>query len=281
MNAKTLWSCAGLVVLLFVYACATRELRVAGSTQGGGPVPRGTYQINYSALLLDFYRNDPRMHQGAGAAPVGLKVPARVAVAQLGEMQAASTLLAELRRNSEILAGVASIPAVPPDLAGFYDYTEQSVSLGGTEKRTAPKPSDKDSLTPKDFLQELRLLSLDLGSDYLFVYGGSIDFRTKHDTLAKILDLTIIGAFVIPSDAHSLQGRAIGLLIDVKQNRIVMSVSSDTAKQELASTRYSQDTLRNLITEIRVELQKNLAQDFVKTFTARALQARSQELSKN
>lgn len=265
------------VVFIFLFLLSA----CSSSMYDSGGVPRGTYQVNYSALLLDFYRNDPRMHQSAGAAPLAVKVPARVAVAQLGELQAASALLTELRASPELMANVASVPAVPPNLAGFYQYTEQSVSLGGTEKRSAPEAGNKDSLAPKDFLQELRLLSLDLGSDYLFVYGGSIDFRTQSDAIVKLLDLTIVGAFIIPSEAHSLQGRAIGLLIDVKQDRIVLSVASDTASRGLASSRYSESALRNLITDIRAELQKNFAKEFVKTFTARALQARSGEMTKN
>ncbi|MGH7830326.1 MAG: hypothetical protein ACREP8_09135, partial [Candidatus Binatia bacterium] len=95
------------------------------------------------------------------------------------------------------------------------------------------------------------------------------------DALAKLLDLTIVGAFVVPSEAHSLQGRGIGLFFDVKENRIVMSVASDTSRHELASTRYSQDKLRNLIGDIRLELQKNLGREFVKEFTGRALQSRT------
>lgn len=245
----------------------------------GGQVPRGTYQVNYSALLLDFYRSDPRMHQAAAAAPLAVKVPARIAVAQLGELQAASNFVNELRASPELLANVSSIPAVPPDLAGFYQYTEQSVSLGGTERRLAPQKESSDPLTPKDFLQELRLMSLDMGSDYLLVYGGSIDFRTKEEAVLKLLDLTIVGAFIIPSEAHSLQGRAIGVLIDVKQNRILLSTAADTASHGIASSRYSESALRNLITDIRVELQKNLAKEFVKNFTTRALQAKSQEVS--
>ncbi len=268
MKTKSLPVPVLVVLALFLSACSVPE---SGGPRSSAPVPRGTYQVNYSALLLDFYRNDPRMHQSAGAAPAALKVPARVAVAQLGELQASSTFLTELRASPELLANVTSVPAVPPNLAGFYQYTEQSVSVGGTEKRTAPEPGNKDALTPKDFLQELRLLSLDLGGDYLLVYGGSIDFRTKTDALAKMLDLTIIGAFVVPSEA----------LIDVRQNRIVLSVASDTARHELASSRYSESSLRGLIEDIRLELQKNLAKDFVKTFTARALQARSGEMTKN
>lgn len=278
MKKQTLLRSVLFLLMLAVSACTASQYAAA---PGGGPVPRGTYQINYSALLLDFYRSDPRMHQAAAAQPTALKVPARVAVAQLGELQAASTLLAELRASGELLSSVASIPAVPPDLAGFYEYTDHSVSLGGTEKRTAPRPDGKDALTPKDFLQELRLLSLDLGSDYLLVYGGSIDFRTKSDLIAKVFDLTIVGAFVIPSEAHSLQGRAMGLLMDVKQNRIVLSVAADTTRRELTSTRYSDTTLRNLITDIRQELQQNLGKEFVKTYTARALQAKTDKLSKN
>ncbi|HTM07379.1 MAG TPA: hypothetical protein VL754_03210 [Verrucomicrobiae bacterium] len=265
-----------LFFVLLVSACTAPSMRYSG-----GEVPRGTYQVNYSALLLDFYRNDPRMHQAASAEPMTVKVPARLAVAQLGELQAASNFLTELRGSPELLASVASVPAVPPDLAGFYQYTEQSVSLGGTERRHAPQQESKDPLTPKDFLQELRLMSLDLGSDYLLVYGGSIDFRTKEEAVLKLLDLTIVGAFIIPSEAHSLQGRAIGLLIDVKQNRIVLSTAADTTSRGLASSRYSESALRNLITDIRVELQKNLAKEFVKNFTARALQSRPQTLSKN
>jgi hypothetical protein len=148
--------------------------------------------------------------------------------------------------------------------------------LGGTERRLAPQKESSDPLTPKDFLQELRLMSLDMGSDYLLVYGGSIDFRTKEEAVLKLLDLTIVGAFIIPSEAHSLQGRAIGVLIDVKQNRIVLSTAAETASHGIASSRYSESALRNLITDIRVELQKNLAKEFVKNFTARALQAAGQ-----
>lgn len=287
MKIKTIIGWALLTLVLFLSSCTVPESRLPEQERHPeaalfrGPVPRGTYQINYSALLLDFYRNDPRMHKAAGAQAAGVKAPARVAVAQLGEMQAATAFLNELRNNPDLLQKVATIPAVPPDLAGFYEYTEQSVSLGGTEKTRPPQRDTKDALTPKDFLQELRLLSLDMGSDYLFVYGGSIDFRTKEDALAKLLDLTIVGAFVIPSEAHSLQGRGIGLLMDVKENRIVMSVASDTSQHELASTRYSQDTLRNMIGDIRLELQKNLGRDFVKEFTGRALQSRNAELSKN
>ena len=116
-------------------------------------------------------------------------------------------------------------------------------------------------------------MASDLGGDYLFAYSGSIDFRTKEDAMVKWLDLTIVGQFVIPSEAHTAQGRAIGLLIDTRSNRIVMSVSADTTRKKLTPTQHSENALRDLIGQMRTELQDKLATQFATEFTRRALQS--------
>ena len=277
MRGRIMVVCLALLPVLTIVGCYHGSESYTGRGEYSSRstvVPRGTYQVNYSALLMDFYRSDPRMHQDS-VEPGSTKfhTPARITVAQLGENQGATALLDALRAHNDVFTKVDTIPAVPPNLDSFYQYAENSVSLGGTEKTTAPQQSEAGSVTPREWLQQLRLMASDLGSDYLFAYSGSIDFRTKEDTAVKWLDLTIVGQFIVPSEAHTAQGRAIGLLIDTRTNRIVMSVSADTTRKKLTTTQHSENALRDLIGQMRGELQDKLAIQPTTEFTRRALQS--------
>ena len=77
--------------------------------------------------------------------------------------------------------------------------------------------------------ERMRRYAADLGADYLFLYGGTLD-QSQTSTPLAAMNLTVIGAFLVPSQKLDADVKAAGSLVDVRSGRVVLSVSADGAE---------------------------------------------------
>jgi hypothetical protein len=151
-------------------------------------------------------------HATAPAAPRPFQGPAKLAVAQVGEVAPPEPLLKGLRGHPQQFSRVEPVPALPEG----YEY-----SRGGPVRPTATDHARRHIDTLCD-------IAISMNMDYLLLVGGTIDHDTNATPLS-ILNLTIIGAFVIPSDQTRAHVKATGALIDLKTRQVV-SISSAEVK---------------------------------------------------
>ena len=125
----------------------------------------------------------------------------RIAVGQLGEVAPPLSMLESLRKQRDIYASVQPIPAVI-DVAA-PPLPNQPGELGSARHQA------------KEHGERMRRYAAGIGADYLFLCGGTVD-RATTDTAYTMANLTIVGAFVMPSQRIQANARASGSLIDVK-----------------------------------------------------------------
>lgn len=134
--------------------------------------------------------------------------PASLAVVQVGEIAPPQPMLEQLRKHSAVFSRVEAIPAVSAD----HWRGRGDPDRARTEINT------------------LRALAGSLGMDYLLLIGGTVD-EIHNATPLSMLNLTIVGAFVVPSHRTYAVMKASGALVEVRSGRIV-SISNAEAKDE-------------------------------------------------
>jgi rhombotail lipoprotein len=170
--------------------------------------------------------------------------PMRVAVAQVGELVPPQAMLNHLRQNKAMFQRVEGIPAV------FDDYS-QSGALPTTPKQIT-----------RDRVARLQRMTQDLGLDYLFIYGDTVSNYTRENPL-QILDLTIVGAFVIPSRQVRANGKAAGALIDARTGSVLFIASADTEQTKMATNSNEDGETVKVIQNARESLTLRLADQLV------------------
>jgi len=165
--------------------------------------------------------------------PIGL--PIKLAVAQLGEVSPPAAVLDRLRQESAAFTIVQPIPSVTQD--------------GGET------PSAKS----------MRRMARDLDADYLFVYGGTIDHAITGTPLGAA-NLTIIGAYVVPSEKIHAQAKVSGSLIDVTPGAaggVLLTVSADDKGWTLSPLAARDSDDMTLTRKVRERAVANLMDQFV------------------
>jgi len=200
--------------------------------------PRESRTQNYSAFVFSLYDN-PRPI--APAMPP--TVPMKVAIAQVGEIAPPQLMLDHLRQRGELFCRVEGIPGLFEEL---YCSNNQG-ALNASERQQV-----------RDRVSRLQRLAQDLGMDYLFIYGGSIDHYVRENPL-QVLDLTILGAFVVPSREIRAIGKAAGALIDVRSGAVVFITSADTEKTGFASATNEDGKQLKVLQDTRESLHLRLA----------------------
>ena len=170
--------------------------------------------------------------------------PMRVAVAQVGELVPPQAMLDHLRQNKAMFQRVEGIPAV------FDDYS-QSGALPTTPKQIT-----------RDRVARLQRMTQDLGLDYLFIYGDTVSNYTRENPL-QLLDLTIVGAFVIPSRQVRATGKAAGALIDAKTGSVIFIASADTEQSKMATNSNQEGETTKVVQNARESLTLRLADQLI------------------
>ncbi|HEV8605270.1 MAG TPA: hypothetical protein VGQ99_07895 [Tepidisphaeraceae bacterium] len=202
---------------------------------------RETPTQSYPAFILSLYDN-PRP-QGKAAA---LVAPMRVAIAQVGELAPPQAMLGHLRQKTDMFARVEGIPAIFEDMS----YTHQG-GLSITERQIT-----------RERVARLQRMAEDLGLDYLFIYGGSIENYTRENAL-QVLDLTIVGAFVVPSRQVRAVGKAAGALIDAHTGSVLFVASADTEQTKMATNSNENGEKMKVMENARESLNIRLADQLI------------------
>ena len=173
----------------------------------------GQSQSTYIRALYDAPSPTGQGNATAAAKPPRpFQGPAKLAVAQVGEVAPPEALLMGLRGHPQQFSRVEAVPAVPE----AHEY-----SRGGTVR-----PTDADHA--RRHIDTLCDIATSMNMDYLLLVGGTIDHETNATPLS-ILNLTIVGAFIVPSDQTRAHLKATAAMIDL-QTRQVVSISSAEIK---------------------------------------------------
>jgi hypothetical protein len=187
------------------------------------------------------YREPP-----AQSAPGPIVKPLKLAVAEIGEDAPPASFVSALAADHSLIEAIVSIP-MPGDRGACY-------AADGVRAGVSNQLSSR--------VESARNLSRDLGARYLLVMGGSVDAYTTRNVFA-VLDLTIVGAAIVPSVKVNLTGKASAALVDVESGRILMLISSEQKKSGYSPTFYSEEKQNGLEAGLREELQKKLAAEFL------------------
>src|SRR3954447_18982860 len=196
---------------------------------------------DFSRYAMSFYQTAPE--EVGPRKP--LVLPARIAVAQIGEVAPPQAMLEALRNDKGAFAMVQSVPATPDIVQGW--------------SRDPAQQHDVENAAAKGQASRMLRYARDIGADYLFLFGGTIDHATTGTGLS-LADVTIIGAFTVPSKRISAEGRASGILIDARSGRVVLAVGASHNDSRMAPTASQEGDELKLLTAVRDELTKQLAE---------------------
>ena len=208
-----------------------------------GLSPREGYSRDFQSYLMAIY-SDPALAQSARPA---LAMPAKVAVAQVGEVTPPQELVDQLADHSDLFGAVMPAP-------GLFD----ALPYGYNNQPTAQQVQEH----ARTHVATMQRFAADMGADYLFMYGGTVDTDSRENPL-QVLDLTIVGAFVVPSRNVKGLAKASGLLVDVRSGRPVMLVTAQSEKSSLASCSGEDAEERRVIERLRREVIGKLGEQLV------------------
>jgi hypothetical protein len=216
---------------------------------------------NYSSYVLSANDADSVPVTGPATFPVAKPVsfPMRVAVAQIGEVAPPDELIENLRKHPELFSRVEGIPAMASmDRPQFNSYNDANSTW-----------SQRDFAYQQT--QHMRGLAQSMGLDYLILCGGTIDYGTSPTPLS-LADLTIVGAFVVPSKEIDGTARASAALIDAQNGGVVMISSAQTDKSHTATTIGQDGDQMKLLKAIRDDVMSKLSDRIVSDAKAHASQ---------
>jgi hypothetical protein len=221
---------------------AAVSMTVGCSSQGLSSREQGMQ--NYSNVM---YQNQQTPAQTAGPATV--QTPARVTVVQIGEITPPESMLKDLRSHRELFRQVSTQSGILPVNEKQYGESQQVEAQPQT-----------------DYLTHLRGMAAETGSDYVLIFGGNIDSGSQGTPLS-ILDLTIVGAFVVPSHVVAVSGKAAGSLVDVHTGRVLRTFSADTDGHGMVPSTLVENSETSSVQTAKSELVKNLTTDVIAQLT--------------
>lgn len=198
---------------------AVLPLAALAGCESSGLSPREGAGRNFSTYV---YSLTPvtDLPAAENAQPARLVLPGKIAVAQIGEVTPNSRFLNKLRSSTELFSRVDGMSGLV-DIEPAYPRRDDS-------------PVTTEHHANRDMARFLRV-ARDMGMDHLLLVGGTIDQVTKENGLS-VLDLTIVGAFVVPSKEIDAEAKASGALIDLSSGRVVLFASADATLERRAST---------------------------------------------
>lgn len=212
-----------------------------------GLSPQEAGNQTYTSYLMSLY-DDPSFM--SGAVPT-TRWPARLAVAQVGELAPPQKMMDYLREQNRLFAAVDGVPG-----------TLTQVCVQGETPEAAKVRIRQD-------LSRMEHFARSLGAEYLFLYGGTVDYDS-HGSALGVLDLTIVGAFIVPSKSIKGIAKASGALIDVNTGRVVLVATAESQKSTISATFHESDNEQRLADHMRESVMGRLAQQFVQQCGQRA-----------
>lgn len=240
---------AGSVALA---GCASSGLSKRENLNGGG-------YSDYALAMYDTSAEGVNESAGQEVKIKNVAFPARVAIAQLGEVSPPEPMIHALRERSDLYASVQTVPG--------------AATFSNSPVRTGPGPQDWRAADvheqARQHLNAMLRYSRDIGAEYLFIFGGTADYDTKGTALSAA-DLTIIGAFIVPGKKTEAQLQASGTLIDVETGRVMLSVSAGESGTKRSTAIRSEAAEAQLLVQLREKVTIELANSLGTEFQARA-----------
>ncbi|MSR65725.1 MAG: hypothetical protein EXS18_08110 [Verrucomicrobiae bacterium] len=221
------------LLLLFLIGCQSPPAQKSEQT---GP-------LNFSAYLYSLYDTEFATRPGESIKEdkLTLKPHAAVAVARLGEFAPREILLHQLRAQTNLFSRVAGIPAV----------------IAAPGENPGPPQGKPSQTTVKDHILKMRQLASDTGADYLYLLGGvSNEFATQEMT--GILDLTIIGYYIVGSNRIEVEQRGSAVLVDVATGRALSVVTVEGKKISRVPTGMLESGKKKAFERANAQLEEEL-----------------------
>jgi hypothetical protein len=172
-----------------------------------------------------------------------LRLPTAVAVVQVGEVAPPQRMIDALRKEPAVFSRVEALPG--NDVLGTY--APNPVQPDGRIVQQPARPS----------LSSIRAAAADAGMEYVLLVGGTIEHDTNSTPLS-LLNLTIVGAFVVPSvDTHGL-AKGSAALIDVRSGRVVTSSSAEARDSSLVPSVQASGEETKLMDRLRDDVAAKL-----------------------
>ena len=188
---------------------------LAGCQSPPPPKAETPQPLNYTAYLYSLYDTEwaARPRESLKEDRLEMKPRATLVVARRGEYAPRESLLQLLRAQTNLFGRVEGIPAVlePPTGPG------------------SPQPREASPEAVKDHLIKIRQLAIDLHADYLFLVEGTQRTNLSQSP-AGVLDLTIIGQFIVGSHRFEVESRGSGALVDVASGRVLSVVTDENRR---------------------------------------------------
>jgi hypothetical protein len=175
-------------------------------------------------------------------------LPAKLAVAQLGELAPPAEMIEQLRGDTKAFARIEPISGVAPSRSPEIQHPDRRAP----EQTTATEQRDA-----REHARVMRRYARELGDDYLFLFGGTVDQATT-DTPLTAANATIIGMFVVPSEKIEAQVKAAGTLVEAATGKVVLSVSADATGERMTPRVARDGDQIKLLKSLRDEVTRKL-----------------------
>ena len=232
---------------LFVPVALATAALVAGCTSTGLSA-RETSGRDVTAYLgaVQLARPGSSVMDGIGgsgerAASRRVVLPVSVAVAQIGEVAPPDAMLDALEAEPDLFGEVQAISGNTPG----YQH-------------------DRNDVVDRH-LDQMLSVARDIGADYLVVYGGTIDQWRKTEPTSG-LDLTILGAFLVPSRTLTAEGKSAAFILDAETGRPVATASSEARDRRVSTAVGLEGRSRDQLQDLRDETLDELTAELITRF---------------
>jgi hypothetical protein len=232
---------------LVLAALLAPALALIGCTSSGLS-PREIKGRDISSFTTASFRLD-HAAQRINAGRPAVSKPISVVAVQLGEVAPPQELMERLRDESELFSSVQPSTGVV-----------SSVRPHGHHARQAGHVYASDST--REHAQMLMQSARDMGADTLLIYGGTVD-ATDRGTPLSLLDITIVGAFVLPSRVIETEGKAMAMLVDTETGQVIATTSADAADTSLSTSFGKQGAQRNQMQSVRDDVIDELTVELI------------------
>ncbi|MGA9777774.1 MAG: hypothetical protein WBS33_05840 [Verrucomicrobiia bacterium] len=180
-----------------------------------------------------------------------LTAPIRLAVAQVGETAPSKKMLGKLEEQNALIAFTVGLPLPDGPEQQYANYNQAKTSARDCSAR----------------VKSVCSLAQSAGAKYVFLFGGSVDSWRKNNFLT-VFDLTVVGAFIVPSSRIEMEGKAAGTLIDAATAEPVFFVSVEAKTSEMTPDYLAEGKTEDMRAQLRDELTDKLTAELLNKITS-------------
>lgn len=196
------------------------------------------------------------------AAPAPIQLPIRLAIAQVGEIAPSPAFVAPLRKQPGLISQLDPIPFQTSSEPFQYNNTGSSGHWKNfPENATASERARAQIAGMCQIAQRL-------GDTHLVLFGGTIDQASVQNELS-LLNLTIIGAYLVPSQDNRAEGRGIAAVIDVRTQQVVHLLSATSRLHKSQAAAVDGKSRLEMLQTVQDSLAAGLADDLIQRLQQR------------